>query len=95
MNALRLMGMGYDALSVAPNFISEVKYAVRRTTTQAAEEIFREVALERSGAGVRQALQEAAARLMEVTTAELIQERPPLGSSSGDQKKQEKEGGAL
>ncbi|MDE0891311.1 MAG: phosphoenolpyruvate--protein phosphotransferase [Planctomycetota bacterium] len=95
MNALLLMGMGYDALSVAPNFISEVKYAVRRTTTQAAEEIFREVALERSGAGVRQALQEAAARLMEVTTAELIQERPPLGSSSGDQKRQEKEGGAL
>ena len=96
MNALLLMGMGYDALSVAPNFISEVKYAVRRTTTQAAREIFREVALERSGAGVRQVLQDAGARLMEVTAAELIKERPSLGGSSGDQLGQgEEERGAL
>jgi phosphoenolpyruvate-protein phosphotransferase len=96
MNALLLMGMGYDGFSVAPNFISEVKYAVRRTTTQAAEEIFREVALERSGEGVRQVLQEAGARLMEITTAELIQERPSLGDSSGEQIGRKKEGpGAL
>ena len=96
MNALLLMGMGYDALSVAPNFISEVKYAVRRTTTQAAGEIFRDVARERSGEGVRQVLQEAGTRLMEITAAELIQERPSLGDSPGEQLGKDNEGsGAL
>ena len=94
MNALLLMGMGYDGLSVAPNFISEVKYAIRRTPRQSSEEIFREVAAERSGDGVRRVLQDASERLMQITAAESIQKGPTPGQKPGEEG-QTKEGGAL
>lgn len=84
MNALLLLGMGFDGLSVAPNFINEVKYAIRRTPTQTSEEIFREVAMERSGAGVRRVLKEASERLMQVTAAERIQSESSPGQVLGD-----------
>lgn len=95
MNALLLMGMGYDGLSVAPNFINEVKYAIRRTPRQSSEEIFREVAAERSGGGVRRVLQDASERLMQITAAEAIQRESTPGESSGEESGQKEEGGAL
>jgi len=95
MNALLLMGMGYDGLSVAPNFINEVKYAIRRTPRQSSEEIFREVAAERSGGGVRRVLQDASERLMQITAAEAVQRESTPGESSGEESGQKEEGGAL
>jgi phosphoenolpyruvate-protein phosphotransferase len=94
MNALLLMGMGYDGLSVAPNFISEVKYAIRRTPRQSSEELFREVAAERSGDGVRQVLQDASERLMQITAAESIRKESTPGQKPGDEPGQAEEGGA-
>jgi len=94
LNALLLMGMGFDGLSVAPNFVSEVKYAIRRTPLRAAEELFREVALERSGDGVRRVLQDAGERLMQVTAAESVQGELSSEHELGDGAGQE-EGGAL
>ena len=87
--------MGYDGLSVAPNFIREVKYAIRRTPKQSAEEIFREVAMERSGDGVRRVLQQASERLMQITAAESIGEDPTPGQTPGEGSRQIDEEGAL
>lgn len=61
--ALMLLGMGYDALSVAPNFLGEVKYAVRETPWVDAREIARRALAERSSEGVRAVLAEARDRL--------------------------------
>ncbi len=61
--ALMLIGMGYDSLSVAPNFLGEVKYAVRETTLVEAQEIARRVAQERSSEGVRAVLSQVRQRL--------------------------------
>lgn len=41
--ALLLFGMGYDAVSVAPPFLAEIKYAVRRTRLENARELVRDV----------------------------------------------------
>ena len=95
MNALLLIGMGYDGLSVAPNFISEVKYAIRRTPMATAEELLREVALERSGDGVRRVLENASGRLMEITAAERIQSEAPSGRIPEGGNGRDHEGGAL
>jgi len=93
MNALLLMGMGFDGLSVAPNFVSEVKYAIRRTEMRTAEELFRSAALERSGDGVRRVLQDASERLMQVTAAESVKGELTPEQSLGEETGQE-EGGA-
>jgi signal transduction protein with GAF and PtsI domain len=37
--ALMLLGMGYHSVSVAPNFLNEIRYAVRRTSCSEAQEI--------------------------------------------------------
>ena len=37
--ALMLLGMGYHSVSVAPNFLNEIRYAVRRTSCAEAQEI--------------------------------------------------------
>ena len=93
MNALLLMGMGFDGLSVAPNFVSEVKYAIRRTEMRTAEELFRAAALERSGDGVRRVLQDASERLMQVTAAESVKGELTPEQTLGEETGQE-EGGA-
>jgi phosphotransferase system enzyme I (PtsP) len=51
--ALLLMGMGYSSLSVAPNFLDEVKYAVRQTTLVEAEELAREVCRQNTSEDIR------------------------------------------
>lgn len=41
--AILLLGLGYDSISVAPQFIPEIKYAVRRTTQAAARAFAEEI----------------------------------------------------
>lgn len=62
-SALMLLGMGYDAVSVAPNFLGEVKYAVRQTPLTDARELARRAASQDSSDGVRAVLAEARDRL--------------------------------
>ena len=59
-SALMLLGLGYDSVSVVPNFLSEIKYAVRQTTLVEAREIARSALAESTCEGVRRVL--AAAR---------------------------------
>ena len=54
--ALLLLGMGFDAISVAPQFIPEIKFAIRRTPLSAARELVERVLGERTAAGVRSVL---------------------------------------
>ncbi|MBI5364229.1 MAG: phosphoenolpyruvate--protein phosphotransferase [Planctomycetes bacterium] len=54
--ALMLMGMGYTSLSVAPNFLHEVKYAVRRTTLEEARTLAREACRQDTSENVRMLL---------------------------------------
>jgi phosphotransferase system enzyme I (PtsI) len=61
--ALMLLGMGYDSVSVAPNLLNEIKYAVRRTPASEAAEIARAALAESSSEGVRRVLQEVRERL--------------------------------
>jgi signal transduction protein with GAF and PtsI domain len=81
-----LLGMGYDSLSVAPNFLGEVKYAVRETPLVEAQEIARRALAERSSEGVRAVLAGARdrlhARLGRTQGALTLQQN---GSTGGDQ----------
>jgi phosphotransferase system enzyme I (PtsI) len=54
--AVLLMGLGYDSVSVAPYFLPEIKYAVRRTTLAAAEDLAREVLAQDTVEGVKRSL---------------------------------------
>jgi len=38
-SAIMLLGMGYHSVSVAPNFLNEIRYAVRRTSLVEAQEV--------------------------------------------------------
>jgi phosphotransferase system enzyme I (PtsI) len=61
--ALMLMGMGFDSVSVAPNFLPEIKYAVRETHFSESREIARLAKLETTCEGVRRVLSEVRERL--------------------------------
>ena len=61
--ALMLLGMGYDEVSVAPQFVPEVKFAVRNTTLERATALADEVRKQRSANDVRAVLDEARANL--------------------------------
>jgi len=54
--AVLLLGLGYDSVSVAPYFLPEIKFAIRRTTLAAAQELAAEVLAETSVEAVKQAL---------------------------------------
>jgi phosphotransferase system enzyme I (PtsP) len=41
--AVMLLGMGYDSVSVAPNFVPEIKYAVKRTSLEDARRLAQDV----------------------------------------------------
>lgn len=60
---LALLAMGFDAVSVAPNFLGEVKYAVRETSFEEARRILERLREERTVEGVRRILGEARGRL--------------------------------
>lgn len=50
--AVLLLGLGYDAVSVAPHFVPEVKFAVRETTAERAGALAAEVLRQETSAGV-------------------------------------------
>jgi phosphotransferase system enzyme I (PtsI) len=66
--ALMLMGMGYTSVSVAPNFLSQVKYAVRGTTMEEARILAERAVIASSGDEVRALLEEFRVRLHERQT---------------------------
>lgn len=57
--ALMLLGVGYDSVSVAPNFLPEIKYAVRQTPFAEARRIAESVEREVTCEGVQRVLAEA------------------------------------
>lgn len=61
--AVVLLGMGYHGVSVAPNFLAEIKYAVRAITQAEAQTFADEVLRERNSAGVAAVLGRVRARL--------------------------------
>lgn len=88
--ALLLMGLGYTTLSVAPNFLHEVKYAVRRTPLSEAQALATEACRQETSEGVRALLvamrERLHQRLLEVNDA-----NPALSTSdaSANSKKRE------
>jgi phosphoenolpyruvate-protein kinase (PTS system EI component) len=56
--ALLLLGLGYTAVSVAPGFLSEIKYSVRRTTLVAAKELAARALAARDGDTVHRVLED-------------------------------------
>jgi len=54
--AILLLGMGYDSVSVAPQFLPEIKYAVRRTTSETAREFVDQALAQDTSQGVRDVL---------------------------------------
>lgn len=84
-SALMLLGMGYDGLSVAPNFLGEVKYAVRQTARSEARELARRALAERSAEGVRSVLAAARDRLhARLGAAHDLATPDECGSKGGD-----------
>ncbi len=63
-----LLGLGYDSVSVAPSFVPEIKYAVRRTTLQLAREEAREALAQKTSDDVRRVLARIRARLYDQRT---------------------------
>ena len=51
--ALLLLGMGYGSVSIAPQFIPEIKYAVCRTTLERARALVVDALAEGTSEGVR------------------------------------------
>ncbi|MDP6538428.1 MAG: hypothetical protein QF410_02675, partial [Planctomycetota bacterium] len=68
--ALVLLGLGYSGVSMAPNFVGEVKYALRQVTLADARELARQALREESAVGVRALLEEARRRLHDSLTGE-------------------------
>jgi phosphotransferase system enzyme I (PtsI) len=54
--AILLLGMGYDSVSVAPQFLPEIKYAVRRTTSDTARNFVEQALAQDTSQGVRDVL---------------------------------------
>ncbi len=61
--ALMLLGMGYDSVSVVPNFLPEIKYAVRQTSAPETVELAERVSGEITSEGVRNILAQVRERL--------------------------------
>lgn len=68
--ALILLGMGYTGVSMVPNFVGEVKYALRQVTLADARELARQALRAGSGTEVRTLLEEARRRLHDSLTGE-------------------------
>ena len=62
--AILLLGLGYDAVSVAPGFHPEIKFAVRRTSGGEAAALAAEALAQRDSAGIRALLERVHARLL-------------------------------
>jgi len=62
--ALLLLGLGYDSVSVAPQFVPEIKYAVRSTAHSEARSLAEEVLAQETAAGVREIMERVDRRLL-------------------------------
>jgi len=62
--ALLLLGLGYDSLSVAPQFVPEIKYAVRHSRHGELVQLARDVLAQETATGVRVQLERASRRLL-------------------------------
>jgi phosphotransferase system enzyme I (PtsI) len=62
--ALLLFGLGYDTVSVAPQFVPEIKYAVRRSLHSELTELAAAALAEETAAGVRGILERTTRRLI-------------------------------
>jgi len=62
--ALLLLGLGYDSLSVAPQFVPEIKYAVRRSHHGELLRLAERALAQATAAGVRAELVQASRRLL-------------------------------
>ncbi len=69
--ALMLLGMGYDSLSAAPNFLPEIRYAVRSSTRQEARELVARLRRAKTSEEVRALL----ARTRDLLHARLVDQR--------------------
>lgn len=88
--AVMLLGLGFDAVSVVPSLLAEVKFAIRETTHAEAVQIAAHALAETTSEGVRRVLVQARERLH----ARQIERRPDeeltLGAdANGDSKKRE------
>ncbi|MBL8860572.1 MAG: phosphoenolpyruvate--protein phosphotransferase [Planctomycetes bacterium] len=72
--ALLLLGLGYDAVSVVPMLLPEVKYAVRETACAEARETAQLALRETTSEGVRSVLAKSRQRLHERQVAEFAAE---------------------
>lgn len=61
--ALLLLGLGFTGVSVAPNFVPQVKHALRETSLEGARQLAETVRALDSGARVREVLEETRRRL--------------------------------
>lgn len=61
--ALLLLGLGYDSLSVAPQFVPEIKYAVRHSQHGDLLQLAQQALAQETAAGVRAQLEQASRRL--------------------------------
>jgi phosphotransferase system enzyme I (PtsI) len=61
--AILLLGMGYDSISVAPQFVPEIKYAVRRVSAEDARTFAAEALAQVTSTGVRSVLERIRVRL--------------------------------
>jgi phosphotransferase system enzyme I (PtsI) len=66
--AVLLLGLGFQGVSVAPHYLAEVKYAVRRVSLEEARGWARQALAEASVAGVRQVLSAVRSRLYDQPT---------------------------
>jgi phosphoenolpyruvate-protein kinase (PTS system EI component) len=62
--ALLLLGLGYDSLSVAPQFVPEIKYAVRHSQHGELVQLAQGALAQETAAGVRAELEQASRRLL-------------------------------
>ncbi|MBL8859130.1 MAG: phosphoenolpyruvate--protein phosphotransferase [Planctomycetes bacterium] len=90
--ALMMLGMGYDAVSVVPSLLPEVKYAVRETSHAEAVQIAALALAETTSEGVRRVLTQARERLHVRQTAMVrgAAEVAAVPELRGDSKKREK-----
>jgi len=87
--AVLLMGMGYASVSVAPNFLDEVKYAVRQTRFSEAQALAEDAARAETSAAVRSVLLELRERLHQ-RQVELNEADPHGSDASAISKKRER-----
>ena len=61
--ALTLLGLGFDSISVAPNFLPEIKYAIRACASDEARDLARRVLEQRTAADVSKVLSQMRDRI--------------------------------